>query len=160
MAENPLPENAVPGCLICAKHRGEGPLTGGVQVWGDDSCLVFHRPPDHTGTTMLGYLFVESRRHVPYLADLDDTEAAAIGRTVRRAALALRTVLGADFVFSAVAGMGHAHFHQHLFARHAGTPADYGWLDGPAWPEAPRGGTAEIRRLCERLRHYLAPPGS
>jgi hypothetical protein len=29
------------GCLICAKHRGEGPL-GGIRVWEDEHSLVFH----------------------------------------------------------------------------------------------------------------------
>jgi ATP adenylyltransferase len=143
------------GCLICAKHRGEGPLIGGVMVWEDEHSLVFHRPPGETGTTVLGYLFVESRRHVPYLADLTDGEAAGIGRTVKRAALGLRTELNADFVFSAVAGMSHAHFHQHVFARHPGTPAEYGWMKGDQWPDAPRGQTSAIVELCERLRPYL-----
>ncbi|GAA1641501.1 hypothetical protein [Actinoplanes couchii] len=55
-------------CLICAKHRGRGPLAGGIRVWEDEHCLVFHRPPDATGNVVPGYLFVESRRHVPYLA--------------------------------------------------------------------------------------------
>jgi ATP adenylyltransferase len=144
-----------PACLICAKHRGEGPLSGGVKVWEDEHCRVFHRPTDRTGTAVLGYLFVESRRHVPYLADLDDDEAAAIGRTVKRVAVGLRTELNADFVFSAVAGMSHAHFHQHVFARHPGTPADYDWMNGHQWPGTPRGQASVIVELCGRLRSYL-----
>ena len=59
---------------------------------------------------------------MPYLADLTDRGAEAIGRVVRRATVALRTELAPDFVFTMVVGMGIAHFHQHLFVRHAGTP--------------------------------------
>jgi ATP adenylyltransferase len=143
------------GCLICAKHRGEGPL-GGFRVWENEHSLVFHRPVDGSGTTMPGYLFVESRRHVPYLADLTDEEAAAIGRTVRRAAAGLRAELDADFVFSAVAGMSQAHFHQHLFVRHRGTPAEYGWMSGDEWPEVPRHSDQKINDLCVRLRAHLS----
>ena len=143
-----------PDCAICAKHRGEGPLVGPMD-WADDDALIFHRPVGTDGTTVLGYLYVESRRHVPYLADLSDAEAEAIARVVRRAALGLRTELNADFVFSAVVGMGIPHFHQHLFARHPGTPARYGWLEGDEWPDAPRGTTAAVVELCERLRPYL-----
>jgi len=148
-------------CPICAKHRGEGPLVG-PKVWEDEHLLIFHRPVGEDGTTVLGYLYVETRRHVPYLADLTDREAEAVGRVVRRAAVALRTELAADFVFSAVVGMGIAHFHQHLFVRHADTPAKYGWMAGDQWPDAPRGTAPMIVGLCNRLRTYLdegRPPG-
>lgn len=149
-AEHPEP----PDCPICAKHRGEGPLVG-PKVWDDELMLVFHRPVDETGTTMLGYLFVETRRHVPYLADLTDAEAEAVGRTVRRAAVGLRAELQPDFVFSAVIGTGVAHFHQHVFVRHAGTPAEYDWHSGADWPDAVRGTTATVEELCSRLRPHL-----
>jgi ATP adenylyltransferase len=143
-----------PDCRICAKHRGEGPLVG-PEVWTDGYSLVSHRPVDADGTAVLGYLYVETRRHVPYLADLTDAEAEAIARTVRRAARGLRIELGADFVFSAIIGMGIPHFHQHLFVRHPGTPAEYDWMAGDQWPDAPRGSTAEITELCVRLAAYL-----
>src|ERR687890_219770 len=49
---------AVDACLICRKHRGEGPLVGPV-VHVDEHVSVSHR-----ATGALGYVFVESRRHV------------------------------------------------------------------------------------------------
>jgi ATP adenylyltransferase len=153
-----MTDHAATGCQICAKHRGEGPLTG-IRVWEDEHSLVFHRPVDATGTVFLGHLFVETRRHAPSLTDLTDVEAAAIGRTVRRVALGLRAELDPEFVFSAVAGMSHAHFHQHVFVRHRGTPASFGWMDGDRWPEAPRGGPAEVGDLCDRLRPCLVGDG-
>jgi hypothetical protein len=55
-------------------------------VWQDEHSLVSHRPVGEDGTTVLGYLYVESRRHVAYLADLSDAEAEATGRVVTRAA--------------------------------------------------------------------------
>jgi ATP adenylyltransferase len=141
-------------CPICAKHRGEGPLVG-PKVWEDEHSLVFHRRAGDDGTTVVGYLFVETRRHVPYLADLSDAEAQAIGRVARRAAFGLRSELGADFVFSAIVGTGVPHFHQHIFARHRGTPAEYGWMASHEWPGAPRGTAAELTELADRLRPYF-----
>jgi len=38
-----------------------GPL-----VWEDEHCLVFHAPVAEDGTVFLGYLFIETRRHLPY----------------------------------------------------------------------------------------------
>jgi ATP adenylyltransferase len=135
--------SAEPECPICAKHRGDGPLVC-PEVWADALLLVTHRP-----------VGVETRRHVPYLADLTEDEAVAVARTVRLAARGLRTELGADFVFSAIIGMGVPHFHQHLFVRHPGTPAKYGWMASHDWPDAPRGPTAAVTALCNRLRRHL-----
>jgi ATP adenylyltransferase len=147
---------AEPDCPICAKHRGDGPLVG-PEVWADRLLLVTHRPVGADGTTVLGHLFVETRRHAPHLTDLTEEEAAAVGRTVGRAARGLQAELGADFIFSAVVGMGVAHFHQHVFVRHAGTPAEYDWMASHEWPDAPRGPLSAVVELCGRLRPHLAP---
>jgi ATP adenylyltransferase len=143
-----------PNCPICAKHRGEGPLSG-ARVWGDEQVVVYHKPPGDGGTTVLGHLFVETLRHVPYVDTLTDAEAAAVGVAVSRLARGLRAELTAEHVFSAVIGTGVAHFHQHVLARHPGTPDDHAWLASHEWQGAPRGGDAEIAGLCRRLATYL-----
>src|SRR5687768_9360430 len=81
-------------CIICLKHRGEGPLTGqliarigGFEIWSART--------DEEGRAPLGYLFIESEQHVPYVADLGDDDAAALGLLRTRLARALRDVLGA-----------------------------------------------------------------
>ncbi|HEY0640750.1 MAG TPA: HIT domain-containing protein [Pseudonocardiaceae bacterium] len=142
------------GCRICDKHRGVGPLVG-PEVWSDDLLLVFHRPPGPDGTGVLGYLFVETRRHAPSLTDLTEAEARAVGTAIWRAGRALRAELSAESVFTAVIGTGVAHFHHHVLARHPGTPPEYGWMDSHAWPEAPRGDPEEIAELCSRLRRHF-----
>jgi len=142
-------------CPICAKHRGAGPLAA-PEVWRDEHVVVSHLGPGPDGTVYLGYLFVESRRHVPYLDHLSDDEAAAVGRTAARAAAALRAEVDAEHVFSAVIGRGIAHFHQHVFPRYRGTPDSYVWTASDDWAGAPRGGLAEVEALCARLRPHLA----
>ena len=144
-------------CPICAKHRGVGPLSGGPEIWRDDLVVVTHKPPTD-GPVLLGHLFVEPLRHAPYLADLTDVEAAAIGSAARRAAIALRSEVDAEFVFSAVIGRGVAHFHQHVFPRYQGTPDETPWHTSDAWPGAPRGDDDEIAALCDRLRPYFTAP--
>jgi diadenosine tetraphosphate (Ap4A) HIT family hydrolase len=144
-------------CPICAKHRGEGSLVGGPLVWEDEHVLVFHRPPDATGRAFLGHLFVETRRHVPYLDQLTGAEAATVGWAAARAAAALRSALDPEHVFAAIVGRGVAHFHQHVFARHRGTPEEFGWMAGNEWDGAPEGGPAELADLADRLRPHFAP---
>lgn len=134
-----------PDCPLCRKHRGTGPLVGPV-VYADDLVHVPCRP-----TGGLGYLFVETRRHVAGLDQLSDAEAEAVGRTTTRLARALRVELDIEHVHTLVAGLAVPHFHQHVFVRHAGTPPDHPW-DQP-WPDAPRGDTGALAtRLAERLR--------
>lgn len=136
------------------KHRGEGPLVGD-RVWADEHVIVSHRPVGDDGTTVLGYLFVESRRHVPSWDALTEAEAGAIARAAWRAARGLRAELDPEFVFSAIVGRSVAHFHQHLFARHQGTPDQYSWMESAAWPGAKRGGVDEVADLSARLALHL-----
>jgi ATP adenylyltransferase len=132
------------GCLICQKHRGDGPLVGPL-IHQDALLVVTHR-----AVGSLGYVFVETRRHLSALDQLTDVEAAAVGWTTARLARGLRAELEVEHVHSMVAGLGVAHFHQHVFVRHAGTPSNYGWCE--PWPEAPVGDPAQLAR---RLAAYL-----
>jgi ATP adenylyltransferase len=90
-------------CLICAKHRGEGPLVGPV-IWADATVVVTHRLVGADGTGYPGYLFVETRRHVPSLDRLDEGEVAPVADAAWRSARALRAELDPDSVFSMLAG--------------------------------------------------------
>ena len=141
-------------CLICDKHRGIGRLVGPV-IYADDLVVVTHRPLSE-GSPMPGYLFVETLRHVPTLADLSDAEGAAIGWAIRRAAHALRSELSPEFVFSAITGRSVAHFHQHVFVRPAGTPDTVSWFDIDSWDNGPRIDETTLAALCERLAvHFV-----
>ncbi|MFC9253726.1 HIT family protein [Amycolatopsis thailandensis] len=133
-------------CAICAKHRGEGPLVGPV-VRANDLVIVSHRPGEFPG-----YLFVETRRHVAVLDELTPDEVSAVSRAAWCAARGLRAELAPEHVFSAIAGRSVAHFHQHVFARHRGTPAEIGWMDGPSWSGTP---VVDIDALCGRLAGYF-----
>lgn len=133
-------------CAICAKHRGEGCLVGPL-VWADDLVVVSHRLGEFSG-----YLFVETRRHVAALDGLTPDEVSAVSRAAWCAARGLRAELAPEHVFSAIAGRSVSHFHQHVFVRHRGTPAEIGWMDGASWTGAP---AVDIGALCRRLAGYF-----
>jgi histidine triad (HIT) family protein len=63
----------VSDCFICAEHA-EMPST---VLAAEEHVVVAHLAGE---SVHLGYLFVEARRHVPGLGDLNDAEAAAVGR--------------------------------------------------------------------------------
>lgn len=127
----------------------------------DDLVVVSHiATPDILGregsTAYLGHLLVEPRRHAPGLADLADLEAQAVGKWAARASRALREIAGAEHVYAAVIGDAVPHLHVHLLPRYPGTPREYWWTRVDEWPQARRGGVAEIEALVRELRTYLA----
>jgi len=147
-------------CQICAKHRGEGPMKG--QLIGRyDEFWVYHGQPGADGLAALGHLVIESDRHVPYLADLTDPEAAALGPLRSQLARALRDELGVPFVFAAVIGRHIAHFHEHLLPRHAGVQPEVPWHQSDdAGPQVDAEAVAELaRRLSKRLEQIRESPG-
>jgi diadenosine tetraphosphate (Ap4A) HIT family hydrolase len=140
-------------CQICQKHRSAGPLKG-MLVAVVDGFWVYHAPGDDAGRAALGYLFIESDRHAPYLADLTDEEAAALGRIRSRLAAELRRAIDTEVVLAAVIGRGIAHFHEHLFVRHEGTAAEVPWYASDE--AAPRADEGQVSNLVNKLRIALA----
>jgi diadenosine tetraphosphate (Ap4A) HIT family hydrolase len=148
-------------CFVCRKHRDRGALVPGGPIAEDDLVLVSHIvTPDTLGkegaVAYLGHLFVEPLRHAPGLADLTDAEAQRVGQWMTRASRALREVAGAEHVYAAVIGDGVPHLHVHLLPRFPGTPREYWWTRVDEWPQARRGGAAEIQALVTALRGHLA----
>lgn len=143
-------------CVICLKHRGEGPLTGQL-IARVDEFWVYHARTDDEGRSPLGWLFIESDRHASYIWDLGEGESANLGRLRTRLARALRDELGAEFVITLVIGMGVAHFHEHLIPRMRGAPADLHWHQSDE--ALPKAMPDEVAALAERLRRALGLGG-
>ena len=137
-------------CLICEKHQDRGPLVGPV-AWATDRVVVTHRRADPDGFGVLGYLFVEPRRHVPSWDLMTAEEVAAVAEAAWTGARCLRRLLGAEAVFTAIIGRQVEHTHQHVFARHDGTPEEVGWLDSPSWSGVPRVPAVELQEFARQL---------
>ena len=150
-------ENETPtvDCFVCAKHAlGDGAL-GGV-LFEDELVYAGHAYPLNGPTVAYrGYLVVEPRRHAVGLGDLTDPEAAALGRLVNRLARALKSVAGAEHVYSFVFGDGLAHLHVILAPRYPGTPREYWGVRLREWPDAPRVDGSQMRSLVARLRAHI-----
>jgi len=139
-------------CYICDKHQaGDGVIAG------DDLMVLAHVWPDLSGggPVYLGHLIVEPRRHVAGLADLTSKEAAALGQWAARGAKALQ----AEHVYSSVVGHRIDHLHLHLVPRYPGTPREFWWPDIDDWPDAKRGGNAEVTQVVAEIRARLDVPG-
>lgn len=150
-------------CFICKKQASGDALGCGV-VYEDDIVFASHMPPAKFSDAYLGYVFVETKRHVAGLGELSDAEATAVGALVNDVAFALRVSEGADHVYSYVYGDGVPHFHVHLQARYPNTPREYlPKRSGKAaitvslteWPDAPRGEMESVRQVSSRLRQVI-----
>lgn len=144
-------------CFICRKHRGEIAIPGGI-LYQDNLVYGCHiGGPEQIAehTAYLGYLMVESRRHTPGLADLTDEEAQATGLLVIRLSRALKACTNAEHIYAFVLGHHVPHLHIHVLPRYPGAPPEYWGTHTDEWPDAPRGGIAEIEALCAQIRIYL-----
>ncbi len=61
-----------------------------------------------------GFSFLEPKRHVRYVEELDGEEAATLGAVLARAGDALKAAAGAERVYVYVFGGGIPHLHVHL----------------------------------------------
>jgi len=81
-----------------------------VRIWEDGlwrlSTLTHGQVP--------GFSFLEPKRHVRYVEELDGEEAATFGAVLARAATALKEAAGAERVYVYVFGGGIPHLHVHL----------------------------------------------
>lgn len=144
---------------MCRKHRGELEPPGGA-IYQDALIYVSHAGwLDDEQEHFLGHVFVEPRRHVAELADLTDEEAQAIGLYTSRVARALMETLEMEHVYSFVFGDGVPHVHVHVIGRHRGTPREYWGIRVDEWPDARRGGPADIEQAAAQIRAALLTGG-
>lgn len=138
-------------CPICGKHQGEVP--GGV-IYEDELIYVNH-VFNKTEPTFLGYVRLETKRHVPSYAELTPEEARTIGTFTSRLSRALKACTGGDHVYVFFYGDHVAHLHLHIWARYPGTPEEF-WRDRvDEWSGSPKGGLDEVAALNKRLSAFL-----
>lgn len=96
-------------CILCRGASGDEELQR-VEIWQDE----------HWRLTMslyaeaLGFSYLEPKRHIPSILDLDGEEARTLGEVLARVTRALRDETGADLVYLYVFGSGIPHLHIHL----------------------------------------------
>jgi len=151
MMENQIIQN----CFICRKHRGLETVPGGA-IYQNELLYVSHAQLwGGEATHYLGHLFVEPKRHIPELAQLNEDEAKEIGMYMSLSARAIQAVCGAEHVYSFVIGDHVPHVHVHVIGRYPGAPREYWGIKVDEWPEAPHGGYEEIEALAARMREYF-----
>jgi diadenosine tetraphosphate (Ap4A) HIT family hydrolase len=81
-----------------------------VEVWSDE----LWRLTMSTYKQVRGFCYLEPRRHIPYITDLQGREAAGFGSIISRAARAIKSATGAKLVYVYIYGDHIPHLHVHL----------------------------------------------
>ena len=102
-------------CILCRGVEADQEL-GVVQVWEDS----YWRMTTSLDAEVLGFSYLESKRHIPYITDLDGEEARTFGEVLAYVTTALRDETGAELIYVYVFGGGVPHLHLHLAPHRAG----------------------------------------
>jgi histidine triad (HIT) family protein len=137
-------------CLFCDLVSARVPVVGG-PVYEDELVYASHACEEE-GPTYLGHLYVQTRRHVRNLAEINDAEAQGLGLLVARLCRALKECTGAEHAYAEFYAEVTPHVHILVTARYGGTPPEFWRWHVQEWPGAPRGTREEVAALAIRLR--------
>jgi diadenosine tetraphosphate (Ap4A) HIT family hydrolase len=153
------------GCALCAGAAGDPELSR-EGVWEDRLWRLSMSLEGYT----TGFAYLEPKRHVPHIEDLDGEEANTFGIVLAKFAAALKEASGADRVWIYVFGGGIPHLHVHLAPHREGDALNSaiirGELDDVPLPSGahrlisrdfPERPPDELRAAIERTRELLAP---
>ena len=87
-----------------------------VQVWEDR----YWRMTTSLDAEVLGFSYLEPKRHIPHITDLDGEEARTFGEVLAQLTTVLREETGAEVVYVYVFGGGVPHLHLHLAPHRTG----------------------------------------
>jgi len=125
MGSVPDMAEAVAGCVICRGSEGDPELER-VRVWEDR----LWRLSTTLNGEVLGFSYLEPKRHIPYITDLDGEEARTLGDVLARTSSAIRTATGAELVYVYVFGGGIPHLHIHLVPHRSGDALNDSFIRG------------------------------
>lgn len=151
-------------CVICAGPAGDAEWDR-VQVWED----ALWRLTVSLSAEVPGFAYLEPKRHVPHVADLDGDEAASFGPILARCTRTLRAATGAEVVYVYIFGDGIPHLHVHLAPHRQGDALNDQFVRGEIVEEKLPGGMTRVLskefpplpredqlRVAEQVRQRMA----
>jgi diadenosine tetraphosphate (Ap4A) HIT family hydrolase len=129
-------------CALCRGPEADHEF-GRVQVWEDDLWRLTMSMDSYTPA----FCYLEPKRHIAYITELDGDEARTFGTTIARVTTVLKEITEAEVVYAYIFGGGIPHLHVHL-APHTGGDALSGtMIKGEVVEEKmPSGATALISK--------------
>jgi diadenosine tetraphosphate (Ap4A) HIT family hydrolase len=135
-------------CLLCDWAEADRQFQR-VEVWEDE----LWRLTTSLVAPVAGFSYLEPKRHIPSITELDGAEAATLGPILARVTRVLRDAVDAELVYVNVFGERVAHLHFNLAPHRAGDALQGGrvMLADGAEP-LPR---ADLEQIAGRVRAAL-----
>jgi diadenosine tetraphosphate (Ap4A) HIT family hydrolase len=111
-----------------------------MQVWEDSRW----RLTISLEAEVLGFAYLEPKRHIPHITDLDGEEARTFGKVLAQVSQALRTETGAELVYVYIFGGGVPHLHVHLAPHRSGDALNTQIIRGEVTEERLESGASRI----------------
>jgi diadenosine tetraphosphate (Ap4A) HIT family hydrolase len=102
-------------CPMCRGAAADEELER-IEVWQD----AHWRLTVSLSSEVAGFAYLEPRRHIRHITELDGPEAAAFGPAMARCTHALKEATGAEVVYVYIFGDGVPHLHVHLAPHRSG----------------------------------------
>jgi diadenosine tetraphosphate (Ap4A) HIT family hydrolase len=153
-----------PACQICLGVAGDADMLR-IQVWED----ALWRLTISIAAEVPGFAYLEPKRHIRYITDLDGEEARTFGSVLARVTQVLREETAAEQVYVYVFGGGIPHLHVHLAPHRSGDALNDQMIRGDIVTERLASGAerilseqfpplpeANLRNVAARIQQRLA----
>ena len=104
-----------PDCPMCRGAAADEELER-IEVWQD----AHWRLTVSLSSEVAGFAYLEPKRHIHHITELDGTEAATFGPAMARSTRVLKDATGAEVVYIYIFGDGVPHLHVHLAPHRSG----------------------------------------
>jgi diadenosine tetraphosphate (Ap4A) HIT family hydrolase len=151
-------------CPMCRAAAADEELER-IEVWQD----AHWRLTVSLSSEVAGFAYLEPKRHIRYITELDGPEAATFGPALARSTSALKEAAGAEVVYAYIFGDGVPHLHVHLAPHRAGDALNDQMIRGELVEEKlPNGMTLftskefpalpreQLSQIAERVRHRMS----
>ena len=131
-----FPSSSALACGICRIHASSSASVGSYEI-GRTGLWVLRHHPDPS--PLLGWLFLDSSRHLGGPIDFNLDEASAWGAAVQQASQLVRQLTACDRVYAIAFGEGARHLHLHLIPRFEDHPTTSAWSIADHYRSVERG---------------------
>ena len=102
-------------CPMCRGAAADEELER-IEVWHD----AHWRLTVSLSSEVAGFAYLEPKRHIRYITELDGAEAASFGPAMARSSRVLKEATAAELVYVYIFGGGIPHLHVHLAPHRSG----------------------------------------
>jgi diadenosine tetraphosphate (Ap4A) HIT family hydrolase len=144
-------------CGICDLH-GDVQAMARSEIHRQGDWVLRHHPHP---APMLGWLLLDTRRHLGGPIDFNPVEAATFGPMLKRCSALVQILTGCQRVYVIAFGEGARHLHAHLIPRHGADPSSEAWRVADLYRQVAAQGRsaaspAEVAQLVARARECTA----